>query len=127
MESFVPHTPVLIWTLVLSTLRFENQRWTRARNRGLRGSSEGVGLFVDLTGALSIVFYVLFLLAYGYDAGWHPAVGLFVASVVGATLTSIVMGAIFRGDNLGVWMVSTIAIWPAAFFMSRLVTWFGLF
>ena len=59
----------LIPMAILYICRFENQRWTRRRAHGVRGASEVAGLFVDLTGSLSLVFSFIFLVAYIYQLG----------------------------------------------------------
>jgi hypothetical protein len=127
LEEFVPSTGILIASFALSCVRFENQRWVRSRNEGMRGSSEGFGIFVDLTASLSAIFGIVFLIAFFYDFGWKLTVGLVAITSLSAMVFSVLIGFLFRGDNLAIWMLCTFAVWPMVFVVSRYVSWFGIF
>ena len=105
MESFLPPFGLLAASMGLSIARFENQRWVRARSRGLRGASAWVGFVVDITAIAASVFGVTFLVAYGYDAGWKLLVGLVVVTFLSTTIYSFVSAIMFRGDSLSLWML----------------------
>ena len=57
-DAYVPRMAILIWSVVLSCARFENQRWIRARMGGLQGSSAWFGLFIDATGQIALIFAI---------------------------------------------------------------------
>ena len=124
--TFIPPTSILLLAAAFYIARFENQRWVRARARGLRGASEGFGVFVDLTGMMSILFALLFLIATGYDFGWRAALGLILITQIVGLAYSLISTAILRGDRIGVWMVGTLSIWALMPFLAIQVSWFGL-
>lgn len=100
--------------------------WIRARARGLRGANELIGLFVDLTGGLSLLFVLAFLIAYWYDVGFIKAIALFMTSVVAGFVYSAISTIVLKGDNFIVWLIGTIAVWPILFLLIPQVTWFGV-
>lgn len=142
--------PSISSTLLLYTgfkvAQWENQRWVRARSGGLRGSNEGFGLFVDLTGFAAMIFSYVWIVAYAFDAGWQRAVGLFAVTwlasfVIGMGLSTGV--AMFRrafesdldrqlgdrtlvGDWFIFWLLGTFALWPLFLLLAWHVSWFGL-
>ena len=122
MSSWLPNVSILtLWLLFLGA-RFENQRWIRARMRGMCGSSAVAGFAVDLTGAIGLLFALLFLLAYGYDSGLFSALTLFVLGVVGSPALGFIIPEYFF-----IWLLGSIAVWPLMLMLGRTVTRFGLF
>jgi hypothetical protein len=120
-----------------------NQRWVRARLAGMRGASEGIGLIVDLTGGIALVFGLLWPFAYGFDVGWRYAVGLyavgFLIMLAYSVVTSALVAGIKRatldqialkhdrmgGDLLVLWVLGTLALWPLMVMLGARVSWFG--
>ena len=123
--ELLPETSLGVLFVLLSTARFENQRWIRARSAGLQGSNQTIGAFVDITGALSRIFVIAFVVAYAVDATILEAVVL-AALTFAVTIYSFASSWVFGGDNPIVWTVGTIAIWPLIFMLASRVTWFGL-
>lgn len=125
--TYLPPSNVLILFCLLNIMRFENQRWMRARQAGLQGSSVLSGFLVDLIGFSSMIFYYVFLISFGFDNGLWSAILLFsIASLIGFA-SMIPMNFIFGGDNPIVWALSTIAIIPLQVILFSHVTWFGWF
>ena len=123
--TYLPHGALMGLFSALHVARFENQRWIRARKGGKRGMSEVVGVFVDLIGFSAMLFYYLFLISFGLDNSiWHAGILFLVASIVGL-LASIVFTSIFRGDNLILWILGTLAIIPLQVLLFSEVSWFG--
>ena len=107
MDPFIPPTGVAVVWFLLVASRFENQRWVRARNAGMRGANETSGIFVDLTCLIGALFCLAFLVAYAIGQGWRPALGLLVIGGAGGLAT-----AFLSGDRFMVWLVCTLAVWP---------------
>ena len=129
MESlvqFIPPVPLMVAYAALIIVRFENQRWTRARAMGLKGSSEAFGLFVDATGSLSRIFSLAFLGAVWFDFGWQSAVALVVAGLLVSMAYALLSTLIMKGESVAVWLVATGLTWPLAIVLSTTVTWFGM-
>ncbi len=124
--GFLPETGLGVLFVLLSSARFENQRWIRARSRGLQGSNQAIGAFVDISGGLSLIFAFAFLVAYAADTTILKAVVLFVLAVAISTIYTVVSTVVFKGDNLIIWIVGTIALWPLSLALVPRVTWFGL-
>lgn len=103
-----------------SIARFENQRWTRARQRGLRGSSEAIGAFVDLTGMIALVGAVILLVWFGFKAGWLQALIVFGGTVATGIAYQLVTGFIYR-DNIVVWILGTLAVYPLLAFLGYMI------
>ena len=87
---------------------FEVQRWANARMQGKRGSSEGFGVFVDLTNILMTLAYFGWLILVAFKIGILEAGLIFVASMVLGILFGLVSGA----DQLWKWTLGLIGIWP---------------
>ncbi len=98
---------IYLLSAALSIAAFENQRWVRARIRGVRGSSQMVGLFADGTGAVLMVFRLAFVVAIFYFFGWIEALAI-IAISFGASLA---WAAIAR-DSAMTWIIGTVAAWP---------------
>lgn len=126
MQEYLPATKLMFLFALFGIARFENQRWIRARARGLRGANELFGAFVDLTGILSLLFVLAFLIAHWYDASLIKTIVLFIISVASITIYSLISTIIFRGDNPIVWFAGTIAVWAILLFLVPQITWFGL-
>ena len=125
--TYLPPSNLLILFCLLNITRFENQRWMRARQAGLQGSSVLSGFLVDFIGFSSMIFYYVFLISFGFDNGLWSAILLFsIASLIGFA-SMIPMSSIFGGDNAIVWAISTVAIIPLQVILFSHVTWFGWF
>lgn len=144
-EHFDPRdTLSTIYYLLFCIAQGENNRWMLARERGIQGSSILFGLFVDFSGAAANVFGFVWIIAYGYDHGWPPAVGLYVfgwlVMTAAGTILSYIVWSIRRrflplqligvdsrhaGDWAVFWIAGTIGLWPLAFALMRQVSWFG--
>lgn len=126
MDWSLPSTDILILTILMSTVRFENQRWIRARIQGLKGRNQWVGFFVDLTGFLGTIFSCVFLAAYFYDNGFESILILLATLFISGILITLLFNKIFRGDNVFVWIISTILMWPLTILLFFKVSWFGV-
>ena len=126
MPDYLPDPQLLVLVLLFSIARFENQRWIRARRAGLMGSSEMVGVIVELTGIIALLFGVAFLIAYWYDTDIIKVVVLVAASIVVGLAYAALSGMILKRDSLVLWMLGTVAVWPLGFALAAKVTWFGL-
>ena len=112
---------ILLFTVLFEIMRFENQRWVRARSRGVRGSNEIVGLFVDSVAIFSAIIWYLFLIAYGFDTSFITVIFLyFIVLTVSTIHSSIVMDEIF------IWIISTVLILPIGVYLILQTTLFGL-
>lgn len=114
-------TSYLLAIAMYSILRFENQRWFRARANGMRGSNESIGNLVDATFFLGSIFTLAFFLAYLFDYGLLKT-GVAFATGFGAAL----VWAFVSKDTIASWVLSTIFLWPAMIYLATLVTWFGI-
>jgi hypothetical protein len=100
MEQFLPTSSLAIVVTLFSIARFENQRWVRARSRGLRGASESIAFCVDTTAIAAGIVGLLFLAAYAYDEGWRKAIGIVCVSFLASAIYSFVLAFVIRGDSL---------------------------
>ena len=125
--AYLPNWSLLGLFCALNVVRFENQRWIRARKAGMRGSNKVGGFFIDLIGFTAIIFYYMFLLSFSLENGIWSAVLLFIIASMAGLLTSIIFTSIFGGDNPIVWAISTVAIIPLQLLLFSEVTWFGWF
>ncbi|KAA5605867.1 hypothetical protein F1188_09665 [Roseospira marina] len=126
MADFLPDTIVAVLSVLFSMARFENQRWIRARLNGYRGSWQLLGVLVDMTGVLALLFSVAFLVAYDYGTSVEQAVGLLVITFVGGMVGSTALGAVLGGDRAIVWLLATLLVWALAVGLATHVSWFGL-
>jgi hypothetical protein len=122
----MPELSLLIVAILLDTARFENQRWIRARMRGFRGASAGFGLFIDFSGLVGTIFYYTFLAGFFYDTNFKTTLCLYVILFVIGLISSMFFTRLFKGDNVIVWFIGTLAIWPLSVLLSTKVSWFGL-
>ena len=76
---------------------------------------------MDTTGIVSFLFTYSFLVAFGWQFGWQPLVGLFVVTFLTGQVFSIAIP-----DSFAVWVASTFSIWPLMYFLGREVNWFGI-
>ncbi|MEX2650163.1 MAG: hypothetical protein WD673_14220 [Alphaproteobacteria bacterium] len=125
MGEFLPDGVTSLLIVALSIARFENQRWMRARMRGLRGANVLVGELVDWTCILATVLMFAFLIAYGYEVGIGRAVTLLLISVLSMVVYSIASTLILGGDNFVAWLIGTLAVWPIVASLIPRVNWFG--
>jgi hypothetical protein len=109
----------------------------------MHGANEGIGLAVDLSGGIAMVFGLIWPFAYGFDAGWQHAVGLFAvgfAIMMAFSLASTALVARVKratmdsralefdrmgGDWLLLWLLGTLAVWPLMVILGTRVSWFG--
>ena len=128
MDAFLPPVPLLILSILYSTVRFENQRWARARRRGLRGSNQLVGAIVEVSEFLGTLYAILFLIAYWYDTDWRLAVGLAVLTAIGGSTTAMLgtVLAIRLRTEFWLWPLGTVGLWVLAPVLFTRVSWFGL-
>jgi hypothetical protein len=126
--EYMPKTAILIWSMVLSCARFENQRWIRARMGGLQGSSAWFGLFIDATGLIALVFAVTIAALSLYDFGWRKTAGLLVVTLLGgwcwAAIGAFVAGVV---GQLPLWLIGTVLVYVAAIMLFFQFSWFGFF
>lgn len=125
--TYLPPLNLLILFCALNVVRFENQRWIRARQAGMRGRNWVGGFFVDLIGFSSMIFYYMFLISYGLDNEIWSAVLLVIVASMAGLLASTIFTSLFGGDNPIVWAISTVAIIPLQILLFSEVTWFGWF
>lgn len=118
--QFIPPSYLATLASAFHVSRFENQRWTRARARGLVGASEGAGLLVDFTGSIAWFFSKVILFALWFDIGWQQTLGLFLISQLALNCWLLI-----KGDSLFRWVTGTILVWPLMFLLAWAVTWFG--
>ena len=123
MESAFENLSLQIILLValFRVAAFENQRWVRARQGGMRGASEVFGLFVDLTMGFSTLLWWLFLISFAVDTSFLSAFVLFLVPLVTTLLWSVV-----ARDNIFVWTVSTLLVLPVGLYLLFQTTLFGL-
>tara|TARA_B100000674_G_scaffold321026_1_gene267514 strand:+ start:37 stop:411 length:375 start_codon:yes stop_codon:yes gene_type:complete len=123
MESAFENLSLQIILLValFRVAAFENQRWVRARRGGMRGASEVLGLFVDLTMGLGGLLWWLFLISFAVDTSFLSAFFLFLVPFVTTLLWSVV-----ARDNIFVWTVSTLLVLPVGLYLVFQTTLFGL-
>ena len=123
MESAFENLSLQIILLValFRVAAFENQRWVKARQGGMRGASEVFGLFVDLTLGFSTLLWWLFLISFAVDTSFLSAFFLFLIPLVTTLLWSIV-----ARDNIFIWTVSTLLVLPVGLYLLFQTTLFGL-
>ena len=126
ISQFFPPTAILVLSAAFRIARFENQRWTRARRSGFRGTNELFGVFVDTTGSIAMIFELAFVIASGWQFGWLTIVGLFAVGMAATLTWGAITTAIFSGDSFFVWMLGTLAIWPLMVVLAFQLSWFGL-
>ena len=122
--SALPPFPIVFCWSALDIMRFENQRWVKARMGGFTGSSHLFGLFVDGTGFFAKLFALVFLAAIWWDFGWQAAIFMFLLSFLVSMSYSALSTLIMRGESPIVWVLATCLIWPLVFALSLVVTWF---
>ena len=126
-SEYQPTGQILAWAAILSCARFENQRWLRARQAGMRGSNETFGMLVDATYLIGTSVGLLALALSLYDFGWKRTLGLFVSTMLIGWLWGAV-GA-FAGtliSSLALWMIGTALVYVAAIPLLWQFSWFGL-
>ena len=112
-EDFLPETNLLIFYSAIRIIHFENQRWARARSRGMIGSSNGFGAFVDATFVISSIALLGFLVYWAIFVSWQQAIGLTLVAFAIGLIWSVLSTLVLRGESVFLWMISTFAIWPA--------------
>lgn len=113
-----PTGPLFATVLLLGVARFENQRWVRARMRGMRGENELFGQIVDLSFNLgTIAFYVLlgiFIMEFGF---------VFALSMLASTVVISMIWAALIPDNFIFWFAGFLATWPLLFWLATYTSW----
>lgn len=120
-SPFLPSTAIALVAVCFYVSRFENQRWMRRRTQGIQGSSLIAGFIVDFTYGVCLLFSILYLVAFIWQFGWQPTVGLVTINLVMGMIWSLA-----TRDSLVVWILATIAAWPLMFVLGSTVSWFGL-
>ncbi len=112
---------IILLVALFRVAAFENQRWVKARQGGMRGASEVFGLFVDLTLGFSTLLWWLFLISFAVDTSFLSALLLFLVPLVITLPWSIV-----ARDNIFIWIVSTLLVLPVGLYLLFQTTLFGL-
>lgn len=115
--EYMPPMAVLLSIVVLSRLRFENQRWVNVILSGRRGSSQAFATFVLVTGLLGTIFYIGTLAFLWWFAGLSVAVGTFALNMLIGIVWSLTLGAFIR-DTFMIWLTATLAIWPVSIYVA---------
>jgi hypothetical protein len=119
LQNFLPPINLIIWSLVFRALSFENYRWNLAIRRGMRGSSRWVPFFVTQTGFLGLLLSIGIIAAvFVWGGGWQPTLGLLAINFVGILVVTPITTAVFGGDSLFVWILATLAMYPAGYFLA---------
>ncbi len=127
-DAYTPNLDIVIWATAFSCVRFENQRWIRARMGGLQGASEWFGLFVDYTGGLALVFAYIVLALNWYDFGWRSTLGLAVITMLLLQVWGILGAFVERAVSTPVvWYVSTALLYVFGPVLATKYSWFGTF
>src|SRR5262249_11060486 len=126
LDEYMPNGVILFWAIILNCARFENQRWTRARAAGMRGSSEGFGLFIDSTGFIGLLLSVTVLALNLFDFGWKQTLGLFVLTMLADWIWVVVGAYVGRINTLGLWVAGTVLVYLTAVPLLLQFSWFGL-
>ena len=122
---FLPDTDILIFAILFDICRYENQRWVRARQlHNFRGSWILLGEFVDWTRIISLLFAIALLISCGLTFGIQYTVGLLIIVVLTGYIYTLVSTLIMGGDNIIMWLVGTIAIWPIGIWLATKLNWF---
>lgn len=118
-QDFLPPNSLIIWSLVFGALSFENKRWNRAIGAGMRGANPWVPFFVTQTGFLGLLLSIGVLAAvFVWGGGWQPALGLLAINLIGGLVVTTITTAVFGGDSLFVWILATLAMYPAGYFLA---------
>ncbi|MCA3653874.1 MAG: hypothetical protein IOB85_05965 [Methylobacterium sp.] len=126
MHAFFPDWTTASIAALYNFAAFESQRWIRARLNGIRGASERIGLFVDTTGTIKLIFLIVFMVGYIYDFGFVLAIKLFLIMVL-IPLTAVVFLSIVRlADSPLFWILGTVFVWPLMYLLGKRISWFGL-
>lgn len=114
MSEWIPPISLIVLYWLFLAMLFENQRWARARLAGMRGASELLGIFVDLTHGLGTLFKYVFLVALAVLVDWRYAVFLFVAGFLLIPIYGAVVRETIGGDHIVLWLLGTFAVWILA-------------
>lgn len=118
IEQFVPPTNLAALLILLSVLRFENARWSRAIGFGSkRGLLVFLDFFVTTTGFVALLLTIFVLGVVFWEASWQEALGLFAFSFAFGFVGSACIGWMFGGDDLWVWILATLGLWPVGFLL----------
>ena len=104
---------------------FENQRWVKQRQQGIRGSSESIGVLVDFVMPLGTILWYAFLLMYAIDVSFVTALLMWVGAMVALTVYGLISGKVF-GDNIFIWILGTFLTLPIGIYLIFQTTIFGL-
>ena len=104
---------------------FENQRWVKQRQQGIRGSSETIGVLVDFVMPLGTILWYAFLLMYAIDVSFVTALLMWVGAMVALTVYGLISGKVF-GDNIFIWILGTFLTLPIGIYLIFQTTIFGL-
>jgi|SRR5262245_53227789 len=123
-DEFMPRGIILFWSIIFNCARFENQRWVRARQGGLRGSNEAVGAFVDLTYWIGLALILTVMALSFFDFGWKQTAGLIGLTMVAGWIWAAIGAFIVTPLFLSV--VGTMLVYVAAIPLLLQFSWFGL-
>lgn len=118
LSAWLPTLSLVTSYCLFVIAAFENQRWAKARARGLRGANQTFGVFVDVTYYLLSTFLRYgFLVAVAVLLDWRQAVGLLVISQLMALLYSAISTVLVREENAALWLAGTVGVWPLGIYM----------
>lgn len=118
-RDFLPPTNLILWAIAFSSLAFENQRWNRAIQAGMRGANPIAPMLAGFTGVLGLILSLAVLLAvFVWGGGWQPALGLFAINFIGGLLVNTIVTGVFGGDNWFVWGLATLGMYPVGYFFA---------
>lgn len=85
----------------------------------MRGSNPWVPFFVTQTGFLGLLLSIGILAAiFFWGGGWQPALGLLAINLIGVLVVTTITTVVFGGDSVFVWILSTLAMYPAGYFLA---------
>ena len=120
LDRWLPPMDITIAALILSQIRFELQRWTRASGDGKRGQSQGFTAFVLLTDICVTLIALVCLAMIVWFAGWKPAFGLVILGFIFGIFWTVLTSLLY-GDNFLVQAVALVVSWPLSIYLVYLI------
>jgi hypothetical protein len=103
--------------------------WRRKQMMGFVGKSAVLTLIINLTAGIAGLFQLVSLVAYGYDFGWKPAVGMLIFLFIIDFLSVLVMWSVVKILPGGAYIVLKTSFVPALYIAIIYITihlsWFG--
>lgn len=115
--NWLPPLQITVLSVVLSQLRFELQRWTRAIRNGQRGSNSSFTAFVLLSEVFVTSIALACLGMIFWFAGWRPTLGLIAFGFILGIVWSVLVGAML-GDNFFLQFLSLLLSWPVSVYLA---------